>query len=49
VVVGSALVRAADESVDRAVALARSLRAAMDEAVDFRGSTPRAVASTAAV
>jgi tryptophan synthase alpha chain len=32
VVVGSALVRAADESVERAVALARDLRAAMDEA-----------------
>ena len=38
VVVGSALVRAADESVERAVALARSLRAAMDDAV---GHAPR--------
>ena len=35
VVVGSALVRAADESVARAVALARSLRAAMDDAVGY--------------
>jgi hypothetical protein len=35
VVVGSALVRAADESVERAVALARSLRAAMDDAVGY--------------
>ncbi len=35
VVVGSALVRAADESVARAVALARSLRLAMDDAVGF--------------
>jgi tryptophan synthase alpha chain len=31
VVVGSAIVRAADESVDRAVAVARELRAALDE------------------
>jgi tryptophan synthase alpha chain len=30
VVVGSALVRAADESVDKAITLARSLRDAMD-------------------
>jgi tryptophan synthase alpha chain len=35
VVVGSALVRAADENVERAVALARSLRAAMDDAVGY--------------
>ena len=37
VVVGSALVRAADESVERAVALARALRAAID-APDVRGA-----------
>jgi tryptophan synthase alpha subunit len=32
VVVGSALVRAADRSVDEALALARSLRVAIDDA-----------------
>jgi tryptophan synthase alpha chain len=35
VVVGSALVRAADERVEKAVALARALRAAIDDAVGF--------------
>jgi hypothetical protein len=35
VVVGSALVRAADQRVEDALALARALRAAMDDAVGF--------------
>ncbi len=42
VVVGSALVRAADDSVERAVALARSLRAAMDDAVGYAPAGGRA-------
>lgn len=42
VVVGSALVRAADERIERAVALARSLRTAIDDAVS--GDRPSAAA-----
>lgn len=42
VVVGSALVRAAGEGVERAVALVRSLRAAMDDAVGHAGPAPAA-------
>ena len=42
VVVGSALVRAAGEGVERAVALVRALRAAIDDAVGYAAPDPAA-------